>query len=62
MSNLDTVMTVEGIAQGLPLTEGKEYRWKVHTTLKTAKTMKTNMPPAEFRAVSQLRKDPLIKN
>lgn len=47
---------VEEIAQMLATTDGEEYSWKLRTTLKKAKTVKTNMSPAELRATSQLGK------
>jgi hypothetical protein len=60
VSNLDNARVTEGIAQSLPSMEGEEYRWKVHTTLKTTKTVKPTMPLAELRAESQLQKEPSI--
>jgi hypothetical protein len=38
---------VEGIAQGLSLTDGDEYRWKFCTTLEKIKTVKPNMSRGE---------------
>jgi hypothetical protein len=53
VSNLDSATVVEEIAQRLPPVDNEEYRWKVlYNTLET-RTIKTNMPQAELRAISQ---------
>lgn len=61
VSSLDIGMAIEGIAKRFPSMEDDEYRWKVCTSLKVKTTVKTIMPPAGLRAMSQLQKDSSMK-
>jgi hypothetical protein len=61
MSRLDIPTVVEGIAERLSPMGDEKCRWKVCSTLKITKTVKLNVPLAELRAISQLRKGLSVK-